>query len=205
MASSNNASPGKSAQPWMNLPLPATRALQVYAIDPSAGRYSATEPPCMFPGRSSSRGRPERRSQSSIMTPPTNATIRRSTSIIRCCWQTTVSILRNRIPASTSRWSMRSPAAPFICSRWRWGAISTGAGPIATATRPRTTTPCGRPMIFASSSCIRTRCRRPMPITVRRRTGSCLASSPPTRPTRAVTFPASASSPACRRTSSRTR
>jgi hypothetical protein len=41
MASSENASPGKNAHyPWMNLPLPATRALQVYAIDPSAGRYS---------------------------------------------------------------------------------------------------------------------------------------------------------------------
>ena len=121
------------------------------------------------------------------------------------CWRMTASIRPNPTPGSTSRWSMPSPRAPSRCSRPRWDARSTGAAPTASAARARTTMRCARRTTSASSSSIRTPCSRPTPTTARRRMGSCSATSRPTRPARAAISPASASSPACRRTSSRTR
>ena len=51
------------------------------------------------------------------------------------------------------------------------------------------TMPCARRTTSGSSSSIRTRCSRPTPTTARRRTGSCSATSPPTRPARAAICP----------------
>jgi hypothetical protein len=85
--------------PWLKVPTPTIRALQVCAFDPSTGGYAGKSRPSMCLGRSSRQVHPAARS--STMPPPISAIIRPSISTIRFCWRTTASILLNPIPAST--------------------------------------------------------------------------------------------------------
>ena len=55
--------------PWLNVPTPSVRALQVYAIDPSTGNFSRNYMTVHVPWEALVRGRPDKRSAWSTMTP----------------------------------------------------------------------------------------------------------------------------------------
>ena len=84
----------------------------------------------------------------------------------------------SRIRDSTSKWSMRSPARRCSVSSMRSAGASTGDG---RRRSPNLPVPPKAPR--AASTSFRTRCARPTPSTVPRRTGFCSATFRPAVPT----------------------
>jgi hypothetical protein len=77
--------------PWLKLPTPTLKALQVYAFDPSTGGYTGNSTTVHVPWEKLAPGP----SGCKIGVVATSAIIHPSTSTTRSCWRTTVSILRS--------------------------------------------------------------------------------------------------------------